>query len=104
MNNQVVCTDGNILVKEFRKEESESGIFLGEGNSEMYSMYEIISVNKNTKSELEELIGKGEKLDNYLLLYSSISRVPITKTKFIVHIKDCFGLVKKDDYEKVISE
>lgn len=107
MKEQVICTEGNILVKEFKDTESESGIILGEENNEPYSLYEILDINGTTASDLEALLqekDKKAKLEDCLLLYSGFARIPITKDKFIVHVKDCLGVVKKDKYKELISD
>lgn len=97
------CTNGNILVKEFRDTESESGIVLGDDNSEPYSLYEILSINDSTVEELRA-ITTIEDISQWLLLYSGFARVPITGDKFIVHIKDCLGIIKKSEYKSLLED
>jgi len=108
MSKSVFCTDRNILVREFVDSQTESGIELGDNNNEPYSLYEIINLNNDTLKDISEVVGKelteADLTEKYLLLYSGFARVPITKDRFIVHLKDCLAVIEKSKYKELVKD
>lgn len=97
-------TKGNILVKEEKLTLHKDGLVVS-SEEPIYAVYKILEISQETISEFgpdfKEI--SSDDFKNKLLLYSALSRIPITDEVFMVNIKDCFAVLDsiKDLEEKL---
>lgn len=84
-------TKGNILVKEEKLTLQKDGLVIS-SEEPIYAIYKILEVSEDTIKEL----GYNTTVEEFkqkLLLYSALSRIPISEDVFMVNIKDCFAVL-----------
>lgn len=97
-------TKGNILVKEVKLTLQKDGLVIS-SEEPIYAIYQILEISQETIEEFgSDFNGVlPSEFKEKLLLYSALSRIPITDEVFMVNIKDCFAILDdiKDLEEKL---
>lgn len=90
--------DGLILGRDLKDEILIDGLNVYEPSTIQYCFYTLTECSDEVRSKLN--IEKGDENNKYLI-FPFQSGIQFTPNYHILHIKDCLGVVDKNEFEKL---